>query len=110
MKDRIFDCNAWKSKVSFPAKYFKDAKFTHAESDGTVSQTLTLERNDKYRNDDEDPKVIEKKKLSGGAVTGIEIGVIVTVAALTMGEFFLVMHVLNKDDAPSGKKSRRSLN
>lgn len=45
----------------------------NTESDGTVSQTLTLERNDKYRNDDEDPKVIEKKKLSGCALQELKL-------------------------------------
>lgn len=108
MKYRIFDCNAWKNKESFSAKYFKDAKFTHAESEGTVSQTLTLERNDKYHNEDEDPKVIEKKKLSGGAVAGIVIGVIVAVAALMIGEFFLVKKICSiRITLQVGKKKQK---
>lgn len=99
--DGNFDCDEWRKKVSSSSKYLlepiiktEDSKLLAPSS----SERLVLPKKAGYVNTDNGPNVIEKNKgLSGGAIAGIVIGCIVAVAALMVGEYFLIMHFKNKE-------------
>lgn len=103
--DGNFDCDEWRKKVSSSSKYFDDAKcepIIKTEDSKLLapssSERLVLPKKAGYINTDNGPNVIEKNKgLSGGAIAGIVIGCIVAVAALMVGEYFLIMHFKNKE-------------
>ena len=106
-------CEDWASRlVDYPSKYFskpdcrdtiQSASILDGEEDEDIISELILPKNENYVNDF-GKLTCKDNKLSGSAIAGIVIACIVAVAALMIGEFFLVKHILSKE-APSEKEA-----
>ena len=98
-----FKCEDWEKVVNVDGKYFEKHCDPNTEGAHLLEEkerVLSVDKKSDYKPPNiEKPPKSESKKLSSGTIAGIIIACIVVVAAIMVGEYFLIMHFKNKKDA-----------